>query len=580
MKSKKSVVFYSVLVLLFFSVNAIRSQECMEQSAEEVFKSKVLPVLGTNNTLMSCIQCHYADFSKFKRRTSAQNLQAMENDGLVNADHPMASNLLTKIAKAKPLTSDPEVQAMIQKEYDAFLEWITLGAGCVPAYKAASVAEETFSENLAKQMKTQVYTSVDTVLAQGIKTYIFKWELSHKKFCYPCHTDTGSVTGDTSPVIFASGYSLTHALQTLTLFETNNEILLGNVSQSKLITKPISAANLSRPACGTGITHGGGLKFGPQCQNEPEYQDYLTWLNLYESLKGAGSNLPPVISAFNPNQSVVNATVGQTIVFSVTASDPDGDPLTYFWMINSDAGSSTTNAQSVTATTAMIGNNAVSVDVSDGISNINRGWSLIISTPGNTPPVINSFSPTNTYLTLDFDDTINFSVSASDPESDPLTFSWDWNGLSVGVNNNTYQLITSSSMEGLNFLEVTVTDGQVPVSQSWNVEVQDPVDLRQPVNGYFKNFILSQNNPNPFNPYTVIEFSIPADHSKEFVNLTVYNFKGEYLATLLREERGAGLYSVQWNGRDALGQSVPAGIYFYELKAGPFTQMKKMVKMN
>jgi len=47
--------------------------------------------------------------------------------------------------------------------------------------------------------------------------------------------------------------------------------------------------------------------------------------------------------------------------------------------------------------------------------------------------------------------------------------------------------------------------------------------------------------------------------------------------TLVSARQPAGRYQVQWDGRDEAGQTVPAGIYFYRLKAGQFEQVRKMV---
>ncbi|HOX24369.1 MAG TPA: FlgD immunoglobulin-like domain containing protein [Candidatus Krumholzibacteria bacterium] len=84
---------------------------------------------------------------------------------------------------------------------------------------------------------------------------------------------------------------------------------------------------------------------------------------------------------------------------------------------------------------------------------------------------------------------------------------------------------------------------------------------------------LNQNVPNPFNPQTTITFSLPrAGH----VHLAVYSVNGRLVATLLDEERQAGLHAVTWSGRDDAGQPVATGTYFYALRAGDFRQVRKM----
>jgi hypothetical protein len=81
-------------------------------------------------------------------------------------------------------------------------------------------------------------------------------------------------------------------------------------------------------------------------------------------------------------------------------------------------------------------------------------------------------------------------------------------------------------------------------------------------------FKLSQNYPNPFNPSTTIDFAIPKSSK---VILKVYNSQGQEIATLANGEYLAGTYSVRW---DASG--LASGVYFYCMKAGNFSQTKKL----
>lgn len=86
------------------------------------------------------------------------------------------------------------------------------------------------------------------------------------------------------------------------------------------------------------------------------------------------------------------------------------------------------------------------------------------------------------------------------------------------------------------------------------------------------NYALEQNFPNPFNPSTTINFSIP---KKDFVSLRIYNLVGEEVKMLLNEEKEAGSYQIQF---DAL--SFSSGIYFYKLNTGSFSETKKMILLR
>ena len=85
-------------------------------------------------------------------------------------------------------------------------------------------------------------------------------------------------------------------------------------------------------------------------------------------------------------------------------------------------------------------------------------------------------------------------------------------------------------------------------------------------------FNLKQNYPNPFNPTTSIQYAIS---NKQFVTLKVYDILGNEIATLVKEEKPAGEYEVEFDGT-----RLPSGIYFYQIKAGSFVDTKKMILLK
>jgi hypothetical protein len=64
---------------------------------------------------------------------------------------------------------------------------------------------------------------------------------------------------------------------------------------------------------------------------------------------------------------------------------------------------------------------------------------------------------------------------------------------------------------------------------------------------------------------------------KEWVELSVYNLKGQKLRCLLAEPRGYGIYSCAWDARDAAGRQVASGVYLLTMKAGDKRWVKKLV---
>jgi hypothetical protein len=82
------------------------------------------------------------------------------------------------------------------------------------------------------------------------------------------------------------------------------------------------------------------------------------------------------------------------------------------------------------------------------------------------------------------------------------------------------------------------------------------------------------SRPNPFNPSTVISFSLPA---REAVQLRIVTARGGIVRTLLSDVRDAGNHEIDWDGRDAAGQLVGAGVYLAVVEAGGERDLQKLV---
>lgn len=91
------------------------------------------------------------------------------------------------------------------------------------------------------------------------------------------------------------------------------------------------------------------------------------------------------------------------------------------------------------------------------------------------------------------------------------------------------------------------------------------------------NFELAQNYPNPFNPTTVIRYSLAR---RSQVEIAVYNVLGQEVITLENSVQTAGAYETTWDGTDRQGQAVASGIYFYRIKAGDFSETRKMMLLK
>ncbi len=121
--------------------------------------------------------------------------------------------------------------------------------------------------------------------------------------------------------------------------------------------------------------------------------------------------------------------------------------------------------------------------------------------------------------------------------------------VSLAVSDGTYTDIEIK----VDYIDVTFTD----------VEIETiPLETK-----------LFGNHPNPFNPSTIISFSVT--QNSNFVILEVYNIKGQKVNTLVNQDKDAGYHSVNWNGDDEFGNSLSSGIYLYKLNVNGKTEAVK-----
>lgn len=88
--------------------------------------------------------------------------------------------------------------------------------------------------------------------------------------------------------------------------------------------------------------------------------------------------------------------------------------------------------------------------------------------------------------------------------------------------------------------------------------------------------LLISNYPNPFNPSTLIAFTIPYDLTNQNTELKIYDVQGSLIATLVNQQLAAGNYVVKWEGKNQNNQNVASGIYLYNIKVGEKIKSGKM----
>lgn len=102
-----------------------------------------------------------------------------------------------------------------------------------------------------------------------------------------------------------------------------------------------------------------------------------------------------------------------------------------------------------------------------------------------------------------------------------------------------------------------------------DVSGDDPIGIVKISGEIPGKFKLEQNYPNPFNPVTNIKFSLPKN---EFVKIEVFDLNGKVISVPLNRQMSAGEYNLDFDA-----SHLSSGVYFYRIKAGNFSQSKKML---
>ncbi len=344
--------------------------------------------------------------------------------------------------------------------------------------------------------------------------------------------------------------------------------------------------------------------------------------------RGGTNSDTVVITVIQPNRTPVamagrdttveqtSSTGAQVTLDGSASSDEDGDVLTYTWKEET-----TPIGTGVKATvTLSVGPHTIVLTVDDGKGCASTD-TVIINVVDTTPPIITvSSTPTvlwpanHKYITLNISKIIisvkdigTPSISVSDVRIKSV--SSDESENATGDGNTLSDIVISSDAKSVNLrserqgggngrvytINLIVKDASgnigrvcyevwVPSNKGDNNVINDgPAYTVEASSSLGKQvselsiqdsdqpseFNLYNNYPNPFNPTTLISFSLPHEC---YVRLIILNLLGEEVGTIVEKDLPAGTFSARW---DASG--FPSGVYFYKIQAGQYTQSKKMV---
>lgn len=130
-------------------------------------------------------------------------------------------------------------------------------------------------------------------------------------------------------------------------------------------------------------------------------------------------------------------------------------------------------------------------------------------------------------------------------------------------------------VEGLRTAGVTRSEIRAAVNslfESWGLELPEPRGR-----WYHQRIGAAHNRPNPFNPSTIITYSV---EQASVVSVQIWDLTGRLLQSFEPGFQAVGTYSVTWAGQLANGLPAPSGIYFYRISAGDQALVKRMLLLK
>ncbi len=178
------------------------------------------------------------------------------------------------------------------------------------------------------------------------------------------------------------------------------------------------------------------------------------------------ANQPPEIDAYGPADLTPSVDEGSSLDFTVVASDPETDPMTYSWLLDSTE-VSTTIEYTYNPDYDAAGDHTMNITVSDGTDETSLIWDITVIDVNRAPvlDLIDDITATET-------DLITITATASDPDEDSLTYSINDSRFTKANNVFTWQ--TQAGDAGVYDVLVTVSDGEDEDSQVITITINEP----------------------------------------------------------------------------------------------------------
>ena len=130
------------------------------------------------------------------------------------------------------------------------------------------------------------------------------------------------------------------------------------------------------------------------------------------------------------------------------------------------------------------------------------------------------------------------------------------------------------------FTDIYMTDSKGNYSSAKAISIATLVKDENSRTTAPSTYLAATNYPNPFNPSTIIRFSIPYSLKNKPAELIIYDIQGKEVRHLLKETLQEGNYLIKWDSKSDNGHNAASGIYLYRLSSGTQSVSGKMTLMK
>jgi len=177
--------------------------------------------------------------------------------------------------------------------------------------------------------------------------------------------------------------------------------------------------------------------------------------------------------------------------------------------------------------------------------------------------------------TIDLGTGLTFSVTVGGTANE---YQWQKDEVDIpGANGSSYTIDSATSADQGSYLckiTNTIAPNLTLYSRPFCVSLTGEVGIVKSSDHIPNVFNLQQNYPNPFNPQTTIAYQLPKASQ---VKISLYNATGQLIETMVNAWQPAGQHSVKWT---ATQSGTSSGIYFYQIQAGDYFEVKKCLLLK